>query len=88
MKITTAHKKHHCPQCGSKEILTLGIDQICTDCDWDNSLLLVQLGQLDNPFKGARLQFEEGISFDSLRDNTDSKSDLLNQHTNNMCLTA
>lgn len=83
-----SHKKHHCPKCGSKEILTLGIDQMCTECDWDNSLLLVQLGQLDNPFKAARLQFEEGISFDSIKDFPDSESENLNLHKNNLCLIA
>jgi len=55
MKVKTQIK---CPDCGSKEILTLGLDQMCCDCDWDNSSLLVELGQMDNLKQAYRQHFE------------------------------
>lgn len=66
MNITKQHKKDKCPKCGSIEIVTMGLDQMCCDCDWDNSLLLVQLGQLDNPFQAVRQQFDGQVTFESL----------------------
>ena len=63
MKIGIEHKKKNCPSCGSKEILTLGLDQMCCACDWDNSLLLVKLGQLDSLFEAARQQFGDDATF-------------------------
>lgn len=64
MKISKKHMKEKCPKCGSKEILSLGLDQMCCDCDWDNSLMLVQLGQLDDPFEAVKQQFDTQGSFD------------------------
>lgn len=46
-------KQTQCPRCHSKNILTFGLDQMCTDCDWDNFKILVDLGQLDNPEQAA-----------------------------------
>lgn len=63
MKIGTEHKKEKCPKCGSKEILTLGMDQMCCDCDWDNSRWLVELGQLDNIFEAIHQQFDSDVDF-------------------------
>jgi hypothetical protein len=68
MKVTKEHKKGKCPKCGSKEILTLGLDQMCFDCVWDNSLMLVQLGQLDNLFLAKSQQFDDRVSFELLPD--------------------
>ncbi|MBK9324486.1 MAG: hypothetical protein IPM97_16320 [Bdellovibrionaceae bacterium] len=69
MKIGTEHKKEKCPKCGSKEILTLGMDQMCCDCDWDNSHWLVDLGQLDNIFEAVRQQFGNDVDFDARHEN-------------------
>ena len=57
MRIEQKYKKEKCPKCGSKKILTLGFDQMCCECDWDNSFLLVQLGQLDDPVLAVKQQF-------------------------------
>ncbi len=46
-------KQTQCPRCHSKNILTFGLDQMCTDCDWDNLKMLVDLGQLDDPEQAA-----------------------------------
>lgn len=66
MKVRKDHKKSNCPKCGSDEILTLGLDQMCCDCDWDNSLLLVKLGQLDNLVLAGLQHFEGQLSFDNM----------------------
>lgn len=50
--------KSKCPGCGSKAIHTQAFDQMCLDCEWDNSLLLVNRGQLDNPFRASLRQFD------------------------------
>jgi len=63
MKIGTEHRKGKCPKCGAKEILTVGVDQMCCDCDWDNSRLLVGLGQFDNFFEAAHQQFGSDVDF-------------------------
>lgn len=75
MKIGAEHKKGKCPKCGSKEILTLGLDQMCCDCDWDNSRLLVELGQLDNIFEAIRQQFGDDVDFNDRHEN-ENKFDL------------
>lgn len=49
----TYKTKSHCPACGSKEILTLGLDQLCCACDWENSFELVKLGYMDTPTLAA-----------------------------------
>lgn len=41
-------KKTKCPCCGSKEIITLGFDQFCLDCNWDNSFEQVQSGSFES----------------------------------------
>ena len=69
MKIGTEHKKEKCPKCGSKEILTLGMDQMCCDCDWDNSHWLVELGQLDNIFEAIHQQFGSDVDFHNHHEN-------------------
>ena len=68
MTVTKKHKKEKCPKCGSAEILTIGLDQMCCECDWDNSFLLVQLGQMDNPFQAVRQHFDKQISFEQLQE--------------------
>lgn len=45
--------KDQCPACGSKNLLTLGLDQLCCDCEWENSFELVRLGYMDAPFASA-----------------------------------
>ena len=67
MNVQYKHKKTKCPCCGSKEIFTLGLDQLCLDCPWENSLLLVQLGQMDHPKLAALEQFVLPITFESLK---------------------
>lgn len=67
MKIEKKHKKTKCPCCASKEILTMGFDQICLDCNWTNSLMLVELGQLDNPFQAAQ-HFITQKTFEDLKE--------------------
>lgn len=69
MKIGIEHKKEKCPRCGSKKILTLGWDQMCCVCDWDNSRLLVNLGQLDNPFEAVKQQFGHCAGFETVSNN-------------------
>ncbi|MBN8542380.1 MAG: hypothetical protein J0L82_18460 [Deltaproteobacteria bacterium] len=65
MKIGLEHKKEKCPRCGSKEILTIGWDQMCCACDWDNSRMLVNLGQLDNLSVAAAQQFGNCVGFET-----------------------
>ncbi|HEY8270664.1 MAG TPA: hypothetical protein VIG33_07220 [Pseudobdellovibrionaceae bacterium] len=74
MNITKEDKKEKCPKCGSKEILTLGLDQMCCDCDWDNTLLLVNLGQMDQPRLAAYEQFVKPKSFESLKSKTSTEA--------------
>ena len=64
MKIGIEHKREKCPRCGSKQILTFGWDQLCCVCAWDNSRLLVNLGQLDNPFEAVKQQFGNDVGFE------------------------
>lgn len=45
----------------------MGFDQICLDCDWSNSLMLVELGQLDNPFQATQ-HFITQKTFEDLKD--------------------
>ncbi len=66
MNIRSSHKKTKCPACGSNELHTQGLDQICLDCDWTNSRLLVDLGQLDQLTLAAHRQFVSPLSFDDL----------------------
>lgn len=66
-KIKPEHKKEICPSCGSKHIHTHGLDQLCLDCSWDNTFLLVQLGQMDNPKIAAFEHFVQPKTFESLK---------------------
>lgn len=68
MNLKSTHKRVICPACGAKDIHTQGIDQICIDCDWTNSKLLVELGQMDQLVRAARQQFIASLSFDDLED--------------------
>lgn len=49
----TFKTKSCCPACGSKKIITLGLDQLCCSCDWDNSFALVKWGFMDSPTLAA-----------------------------------
>lgn len=64
-------KQSKCPHCQSASLLTYGLDQICTECDWDNLKLLVDLGQLDNPQLAAFEHFR--ITYKTSRRNQRSK---------------
>ena len=66
MPVNQQHKKSKCPGCGSKDLFTLGLDQFCCDCDWSNSVLLVQLGHMDRIATAAIQQFEKPIAFEDL----------------------
>lgn len=66
MNIKSTHQKTKCPACGSKELHTQALDQICLDCDWTNSRMLVDLGQLDKLILAAHQQFVSPLSFDDL----------------------
>lgn len=66
-RIKSEHKKEICPSCGSKQIYTHGFDQLCLDCNWDNTFLLVQLGQMDNPKIAAFEHFVQPKTFESLQ---------------------
>lgn len=68
MNIKSTHRRVICPACGSKDIHTLGFDQICIDCDWTNSQLLVDLGQMDQLVRAARQQFVTNLSFEDLKE--------------------
>lgn len=68
MNVKSTHKKTRCPACGSKSIHTQGLDQICLDCDWTNSQLLVDLGQMDQLVLAAHCQFVRPLSFDDLNE--------------------
>ncbi len=63
-------KQTHCPRCHSKNILTFGLDQMCTDCDWDNLKMLVDLGQLDDPEQAAFEHFH--INYKTSNDDHES----------------
>ena len=67
MNIKSSHQRSTCPACGSKDLHTQGLDQICLDCDWTNSKLLVDLGQMDRIVEAAHRQFVDPLSFDDLR---------------------
>lgn len=67
MNVKSTHKKTKCPACGSKDLHTQALDQICLDCDWTNSRLLVDLGQLDQMVLAAHCQFVSPLSFDDLQ---------------------
>ncbi len=59
--------KTKCPCCGSKEIHTLGLDQLCLNCDWINSLDLVVSGQFAEELEALEhpQEFLEAVSIDS-----------------------
>ena len=51
-------KKHcKCPNCGGKSLLLLGVDQLCMNCDWMNSVELVDAGHMDSLFGAFKRQF-------------------------------
>lgn len=68
MKITKQHKQSKCRSCGSKNLLTISLDQLCCDCDWSNSKMLVDLGQMDRMGEASIQHFFESVSFDDLED--------------------
>lgn len=63
--------KTKCPCCGSKEIHTLGLDQICLNCDWINALDLVATGQFEEELEALESfqELQEETSIDSARIN-------------------
>lgn len=67
MNVQSKHKKATCPSCGSQHIHTQSLDQLCLDCDWDNSRLLVDLGQMDSLVLAAHRQFVKPLDFDDLQ---------------------
>lgn len=69
MNVKSTHKKKNCPVCGSMDLYTQDLDQICLDCDWTNAKLLVDLGQLDQIVLAAHQQFLRPLSFDDLKKN-------------------
>ena len=66
MAITKEHKKEKCPGCGSHNLLTMGLDQLCCECDWSNSKMLVDLGQLDRMGKAFIEHYIAPVTFDDL----------------------
>lgn len=68
MFVKSSHKKTRCPSCGSKDIHTDGLDQLCLDCDWSNARMLVDLGQLDRMKLAGFHQFIQPLSFGDLKD--------------------
>lgn len=50
-------KRSECPICNSKNLYTMGIDQMCCDCDWNNFELLVNMGQMDNLSRAFQQHF-------------------------------
>lgn len=68
MNIKSTHKRSTCPTCGSQDIHTQGLDQICLDCDWTNSRLLVDLGQMDQLVRAAIQHFVDPLSFEDLEE--------------------
>lgn len=65
MKKRAFTKVTHCPKCGTENIHTLGHDQMCMECDWDNFKLLVDQGQLDDIRRAAREQFGSQYEYPS-----------------------
>ena len=63
--------KTKCPCCGSKEIHTLGFDQICLNCDWINALDLVVTGQFEEELEALESfqELQEETSIDSAQIN-------------------
>lgn len=67
-------KQTQCPRCYSKSILTFGLDQMCTECDWDNLKTLVDLGHMDDPDEAAFEHFN--INYKSSQENHESSQNL------------
>lgn len=63
-------KQTQCPRCHSLNLMTFGLDQMCTECDWDNLKMLVDLGQLDDPEQAAFEHFH--INYKSSKANHES----------------
>lgn len=38
---------HQCPCCGSKDLVTVEIDVLCTECSWDSLEAHISAGALD-----------------------------------------
>lgn len=43
-----------CPQCGSKELIPVGPDALCSSCDWNSCLWDVQRGGMNNLERAVR----------------------------------
>jgi hypothetical protein len=56
--------KIKCPCCGSKEIHTLGLNQLCLNCDWINALDLVVSGQFEEELED--LEHPQEVSEEAL----------------------
>jgi hypothetical protein len=65
MKKREFTKVIRCPRCGTENIYTIDHDQFCMECDWDNSKMLVEQGQLDNLRQAAREQFGSHYEYPS-----------------------
>lgn len=63
--------KTKCPFCGSKEIHTLGFDQLCLNCDWINALDLVVSGKFEEELEAleSAQELHEENQIDSTRIN-------------------
>lgn len=61
--------KTKCPCCGSKEIHTLGLDQLCLNCDWINALDLVVTGHFEEELEAleSSQELQEEASTDYSR---------------------
>lgn len=38
----------NCRHCGSDNLISVGVDQLCCDCDWNTALEYVQKGYMNN----------------------------------------
>ncbi len=37
-----------CPSCGHEDLLVMGADFLCLDCDWSNARMLIDQGRMDS----------------------------------------
>lgn len=50
-----------CPACGSKELIAVGPEVLCSSCDWETTLQSVQSGNMDQIFKACKEHFKGDV---------------------------
>ena len=56
-----------CPGCGCKDLLVMGADFLCIDCDWSNAKILIDEGRMDSVESAFKEHFNPRVQVRILR---------------------